>query len=196
MPKDNSPRDRENNPLWKRFAGQPLDDVHLKERAVALSPLLMGHADESSIFLRDKFYGDLHHNLLFWETMILLLHLVDRISFECLGEEKRNLFMDPLVRDIADRFAETIEEKSEQPDMKQQFLALYNTRIQEYMTGGVAAPKGDEGDAGIENTVGWKFAYILNGGEVAETNSAMPLIVEKFNAGLLKILHLKDLLKG
>ena len=196
MSKDNSSRYREIDPLWKHFAGQPLDVAHLKKRALALSPLLMGYTDESSTFLMDKFYNDLHPNLLFWETMILMLHLIDRISFEALGEEKRNPFMDPLVMDIADRFAETIEEKSEQPEMKQQFFALYNTRSREYMTGGVAAPKGDEGGSGVENTVGWKFAHILNGGDVTEANSAMPLIVEKINAGLLNVLHLRELLKG
>ena len=196
MIKDNNSPGKKDDPIWKGFHGQPLDDTHLKGRALAFAPPLVGYADENSTFLMENYFPAVHPNVLFWETVILILHLVDRISFDVLGDEKRKWFMDPLVMDIAERFAETTEEDADKEEMKKHFFAHYNGRFQEYMTCKITTSRKEEGGSGIRNTLGWKFADILNDGEVSEANSAMPLIVAKIYAGLLDVLHLKGLLKG
>jgi len=70
------------------------------------------------------------------EFIALSLHLADRIAFNIIGSEKRNLFIDELLSSVSSNLAESLLKKDVRAEAKQffqnKFLLLYSQRSEFY----------------------------------------------------------------
>lgn len=95
--------------LWNRFKGMVNTDEVLIEKAKALAPLLVDLISEDTKSLFEELKKEKERKIddekigeVFFEMALFNRHYVDRIAFQYLGAEKRNVFMDALVIDFGD----------------------------------------------------------------------------------------------
>lgn len=122
-----------------------------------------------------------------FEFIVFYMHIADRESYAILGKEKRNLFMDTLVENVALNFTE----------YKEELRKLYNERQLEYALYRRYFPEKDEGTGG---TLFWEFSKIV----AEETGVPMEvpidikviIIVTNIAVDFLGLLNIRKLLLG
>jgi len=83
--------------LWKEFETLPNDQRVLHRKASALAPLLVEAAKLSADANGQILGADTHDRgtkVLFWETLIIDVHLLDRMAFNFLSAHQRKQFID------------------------------------------------------------------------------------------------------
>ncbi len=109
LKKDMEERNPEAGKLWNRFKGMVNTDEVLIEKAKALAPLLVDLISEYTKSLFEELKKEKERKIddekigeVFFEMALFNRHYVDRIAFQYLGAEKRNVFMDALVIGFGD----------------------------------------------------------------------------------------------
>jgi len=173
-------RGKENESLWADFAGLANDSDLLTKKAKILAAFLIQSALSDQRLLKSKLeeisaekdvapdfrervnsISSRAWNNAFYEILFLLLHFSDRVAFQYLKPEKRNLFIDAL-------FSETLSILSTGPSTGIEYIPFatehmlmeaYNDRQRHYSTFKELVPGEDESFAG---TVFWEFGKAIS----------------------------------
>ena len=153
--------------LWQQFQGKGNSDEILIEKAKAVSPFVVTLVieDTKSLFQqlekdkerkvdRDKF------GAVFLEMALFYLHFVDRIAFQYLGAERRNIFIDALFVEIKEALSRIHESGIDAMQFRSTFGDAYNERQVEY---GKYKKLFAEKDEGTKDTLFWEFGKKIAG---------------------------------
>lgn len=182
--------------LWNHFKGMVNTDEVLIEKAKAFAPFLFGgiSEDTKSLFeelkIDDEKFGEV-----FFEMVLFNLHYVDRIAFQHLGAEKRNVFMDALVMEFGEALSIMHERSIEAAQFRSRssFAEAYEERQQEYTKYKKSFPEKNEG---AKNTLFWEFGKKILGVLGLENNIWLNMKITMETFTKYKLLELSELFSG
>ena len=131
-------------------------------------------------------------NKVYLETIILLIHLVDRISFSILGPEKRGIFIDAVVNQLTDVLSNSQPTEDLQKNFTRHFRSLLDQRQQEYASYQIP----ESSDEAMGGTLYWEASKIFS--ELcSKPNDIMTMMTaQTIIIGSLPILETKELLSN
>jgi hypothetical protein len=156
-PNDKSLTDR----LWLLFEHRANDKLTLREKALAYAPYVTTATVSLAVDIKEtisKWTGDskkFDDRIILAECMVALLHTLDRLAFQLLGEEKRNWFFDPLFQEMMERA--TFGAGDMEAEGKQTFCNLYNARHPYSKLNLIPVPN-DRGGYNFSGSMGWALA--------------------------------------
>lgn len=204
-----------NKALWADFYGLRNDEDLLNNKAEALAPVLVGLAEKSQKSLQEMLNKNLSEkdthpdfkktiekitpqkwNNAFYEFLFVYLHAVDRLAFQYLEPEQRNVFTDGLFAKALAVLSEGIREEDYLPFATEDLLIeTYNKRQEYYSTFDKLYPE-KEG-APPANTVFWEFGELLAKTLTGESKDiAIALPAQFIAAEYILILELPQLFMG
>jgi hypothetical protein len=191
-------RKKSQEDLWSEFQNRPNDQPTLREKAVALAPLLIQLANLHAGLVRESVLPSEDMGTLLFEYVVIELHLIDRTAFEQLGAERRSWLMDPLGQEVADRLsASSNGDVAAVCEILGRFPEMYNARINAYASLDIVAQPDERGGYNLTNTIGWKFAEILGQGDgfakLSRTGMALMYDVADLYIAMLDWLQLRQL---
>lgn len=129
-------------------------------------------------------------NGVYLETMVLLIHLVDRISYSILGPEKRAVFVDAVVDQIVDVLSNSQPTDDLRMNFRGHFRSLLDKRQQDYASYRIP----ESSDEGTGGTLYWEASKVFaelcgKPNDIMTMMTAQTIIV-----GSLPILETKELL--
>ena len=156
------------------------------ENAHALLEIIQGSRCGSEDDTEEEFVG------IFIEFVYLYLHIGDRLAFELLGAEKRNVFVDALREKTLDILSEGYDSKAARDEFCAGFGEALDARESIYST----YRWGPGEDGGLEGELLWEFAKYMGKSMGANMDPAIILGIQKLVAQSLVSFELPRLLKG
>jgi len=174
------------------------DDVLVKKgEAIALFVIKLVSADTKSLFSqlekdKDRKIDDSKFGGVLGEMAILYCHFVDRIAFQHLGAERRNIFIDALFEQLTETLSMIHESTIERAQFCYSFLNINNERVAEYgnykeLIGGT--------DTGQKDSLFWEFGKKIAGIVVSEMDIVVIMYVMAICSESLTALLLPELFK-
>lgn len=180
--------------VWPQFAGRPNDKPLLREKAVALAPVLMQSGNHLIDAIRELIPATKIDTVtLLFELLMVKLHMVNRIALEQMGSDRRNWFMDPLENEIIDRLATLSEDAAKAAELKDGFWKHYTDRTQGYTNYAYAAEENEHGGIDVQRTIAWKLADNLGQGEDLATIMGLQVLITELVVVLFKNLQIRQL---
>lgn len=131
-------KEQKTEKLWSQFIGAPNTGEILNEKAKALAPFVsemvgmstkftfeMPKIDENKII--DDKVGDV-----FLEIAYFYLHYIDRVAFQYLDVDQRELFIDALLLEVKEQLFLLYKRKMEADEFSSMFNIAFNDKQYEY----------------------------------------------------------------
>jgi hypothetical protein len=131
-----------------------------------------------------------YKNELAYEFLFFIVHLIDRLSFEVLGEHKRAEFMDCLIPKIATEFILDSYNSNQKVSILHSLDLEYNKKQAEY---GKYKKIMAEKDDGLRNTLIYEFSKKIAGMVSEEYDMAMIFCVTEYVIKIITVLNLQKL---
>lgn len=183
--------------LWVLHKGLGNSDDVLQRKGKSLADAICQVSDSATdAFLKSVKEHDPELNTskiengVYLETMVLLIHLVDRISFSILGPDKRGVFVDAVVDQITDVLSNSQPTAELQKNFKGHFRNLLDRRQQEYASYRIP----ESSDEGMGGTLYWEASRVF--AELCgRPNDMMTMMTaQTIIVGSLPVLETKELL--
>lgn len=182
--------------LWMEFEALRNDQQVLHRKASRLAPLLVEAAKASADANSQILAADMQDRgtkVLFWETLIIDLHLLDRMAFNFLETDQRTQFIDYLLDCVS------VCLRPSMPTLPHDVLDAYltghyNLRIAEYVSLDFTPPPSAHGGHDLAKGIGWRLAGLLGLGP--GDGLLMQMYVSEQVVNLAEALQIKTLLVG
>lgn len=152
--------------LWQKFESKKNTEDVLIEKAKALAPIIILSISEDLKLLSktlkknmDILYGN-KFNEIIYEMTLFYLHLVDRVAFQYLNVNQRNIFADTLFINIREILSGAYESETTQTQFRSLFSKVYDERQNEYAQYKKLFAENNEGTNG---TLYWEFGKKIAG---------------------------------
>jgi len=181
---------------WVDFRGLANTKPVLQRKAQAFAPSVLVAAELISQNVDDNRGRVLDAGRLFAESLVLALHVCDRIAFQELSKEGRTWFMDALFVATVERRLATQVVSDASLRRADAYIDLYHTRSEEYGGLDVFPSRDRAGQLRPSQTVTWKFAEICcTAGDLASQMSTH-LVVAGTLLSFLENFEITGLLRG
>lgn len=194
---------KQDTQVWALFEGQKNTDEVLTRKAKLLALMLVRLLVDGAKDLQKQMQKSLDKEMddknyfavTFVELMMFMLHFIDRVVFQTLKHDQRDLFMDVLVKEVRDLFVEA--EKStnaefSEANFRSTFADFYNKRQTEYTQYKKLYPTKDEG---MKDTLLWEASKNIAGVFGAGNDAFGIAMVQVPLLATVKVIELPLLLK-
>lgn len=183
--------------IWGQFQGKEDTNDVLFEKAKALTmPLVIVVKEntnelllEISKHLHIKFKDDFGGELVI-EMMFFFLHLIDRVAFKFLGQDKRDAFVNALFEEALNFYSRPHPDKVAPDGFSGMFVTMFNERQKEYWKYKKWFPEENER---TKDTLFWefgkKFAHICG----LKMNVIPILLIQFYTFNSIKAFKLPEL---
>jgi hypothetical protein len=181
---------------WRRFKGHLNTEEVLVDKARTLTPVLCKSVHRESELLLQRLRKQdkcvVHAQLwpIFLELTFFLVHYVHRLSVLLLGTERKSIFLDSLMSELADFLASVHADE----DDSQRFRKLFPDWCTErQMECGVYKRLLPESDDAPEKTLFWEFERKIAGNLGFRDEASVMLLIDEAVMNLIEVLNLGEL---
>jgi hypothetical protein len=177
---------------WKNISEELLEEK--VKGAVAIvydNSKEMANIFKDEIFLKHKSFE------LFLESVFLNLHFFDRLAFQYIGSDNRNIFMNDLYTETSCSIVEIIANPDTiaLDDAMVTFYQMYQNRQKVYANCDIIPEKNNIGGFNIKNTVGWKLAEGLSGEDAIFYGVQANIVISRYFLAIAKFLKEENFFK-